>query len=139
VKLTEKQKRFADYYIETSNATQSAIRAGYSEKTAAVIGAENLIKPNIKNYIDERLNELQNKRIADQEEILEYLSSVMRGEITDEVAIPTKKGMSITELRVSAKDRTKAAELLGKRFVMWTDRKEIDGNLGVTIVDDIDD
>ena len=63
-KLTEKQKRFADYYIETANVTEAAIKAGYSKKTARVIGQENLLKPAIKNYIDEKLTEMSNNRIA---------------------------------------------------------------------------
>ena len=62
--LTEKQKRFADYYIETGNMTEAAIKAGYSKKTARVIGQENLLKPAIKNYINERLKELEEKRVA---------------------------------------------------------------------------
>jgi phage terminase small subunit len=139
LKLTEKQKRFADYYIETGNGAESAIRAGYSEATARQIAAENLTKPYIKSYIEEQLSLKDNQRIASQDEILQYLTSVMRGEITDEIPIPTKKGISLIEAKVGARDRTKAAELLGKRYAMWTDKKEIDGNIGVTIVDDLDE
>ena len=78
-KLTEKQQRFADYFIEYGNGTQAAIKAGYSKKTASVISTENLRKPNIRAYIDERLNELASERIADQQEVLAYLTGVMRG------------------------------------------------------------
>jgi phage terminase small subunit len=139
VKLTEKQKRFADYYIETGNATESAKRAGYSENTATVMGYENLTKPYIKQYIEERLALKDNDRIASQEEILTYLTSVMRGEVTEEVPVQSKKGVVLVDAKAGVRDRTKAAELLGKRYVLWTDRKEIDGNIGVTIVDDLDD
>ena len=66
-KLTEKQKRFIDYYVETANATESAKRAGYSSKTAKNIGAENLTKLNY--FIQERLQQLENNRIASQEEV----------------------------------------------------------------------
>ncbi|GIN88698.1 terminase small subunit [Heyndrickxia sporothermodurans] len=140
MKLTEKQKRFADYYIESGNATD-AYRKAYnaSDKTASVEGFKNLAKPSIKKYIEERMNEIRSEKIASQEEILEYLTSVMRGEISEEVPIPTKKGVSIVDVEVGAKDRTKAAELLGKRYAMWTDNKNIDANIGVTIVDDIND
>lgn len=142
-KLTEKQKRFADYYIETGNATEAAIRAGYSKKTARFIGNENLTKPNIKAYIDEKLKELDEKRIAKAEEVLQYLTRVMRGEETEQVVVMEGMGEGISraitvEKQVSAKDRIKAAELLGKRYAMWTERQQVDANIGVVqIIDDI--
>jgi phage terminase small subunit len=74
VKLTEKQRRFADEYIISGNATQAAISAGYSKRTAKSVGSENLTKPDIRQYIDERLEQLQSEKIANQEEVLEYLS-----------------------------------------------------------------
>ena len=119
-KLTPKQKAFADYYIETGNATEAARRAGYSNKTAAVIGTENLIKPNIKQYIDERLKKIEDKRIAKGEEVLQYLTKVMRGEEKDQFG-----------LDASLQDRTKAAELLGKRYRLFVDKVEKDTNLNV--------
>lgn len=139
MKLTEKQKRFADEYIISGNATQSAIKAGYSKKTAAVIGTENLTKPNIKNYIDERLEELKSERTADAQEVLEYLTSVMRGNETEEVLIGVGEGMQSTiQKEVGAKDRLKAAELLGKRFALFTDKTEVAVSEIPTFVDDID-
>ena len=84
-KLTEKQKRFIDYYVETANATESAKRAGYSSKTAKNIGAENLTKLNY--FIQERLQQLENNRIASQEEVLQYLTKVMRGEEKDQFGL----------------------------------------------------
>lgn len=139
MKLTEKQKRFADEYIISGNATQAAIKAGYSKKTAAVIGTENLIKPNIKNYIDERLEELQSERTADAQEVLEYLTSVMRGNETEEVLIGIGEGVQSTvQKEVGAKDRLKAAELLGKRFALFTDKTEVAVSEIPTFVDDID-
>ena len=139
MKLTEKQKRFADEYIISGNATQAAIKAGYSKKTAAVIGTENLIKPNIKNYIDKRLEELKSERTADAQEVLEYLTSVMRGNETEEVLIGVGEGMQSTiQKEVGAKDRLKAAELLGKRFVLFTDKTELAVSEIPTFVDDID-
>ena len=70
-KLTPKQKAFCDYYIITMNATEAAIKAGYSKKTAKVIGSENLSKPYLKQYIDERMKEIEDKRIASIKEVME--------------------------------------------------------------------
>ncbi|MBM7631746.1 terminase small subunit [Geomicrobium sediminis] len=66
MKMTEKQRRFADYYIESGNATEAAIKAGYSKKTARSVGSENLTKPDISVYIENRLEELASERIADR-------------------------------------------------------------------------
>ena len=127
VKLTLKQKKFADEYIISGNATQSAIKAGYKEKTAYKTGAENLRKPQIKNYIDERLKEIESDKIADQQEVLKYLSAVMRGEMTEQTLKSIgESGQVITEIDVGAKDRIKAAELLGKRYRLWTDKSEVE-------------
>jgi len=123
-KLTEKQKRFIDYYIETANATESAKRAGYSSKTAKNIGAENLTKLNY--FIQERLQQLEDNRIASQEEVLQYLTKVMRGEEKDE------SGMD-----ASLQDRTKCAELLGKRYGTFKEKVDVTGNIPVVIQDDI--
>jgi len=144
VKLTEKQKRFCDYYIETGNATEAAIRAGYSEKTARFIGAENLTKPNIKNYIDNKLKELEDKRIAKAEEVLKYLTAVMRGDETEEVVVVEGLGEGMSSAttikkQVGARERIKAAELLGKRYALFTEKVDIEGNMGVVIVDDIEE
>jgi len=131
VKLTEKQKRFCDYYIETGNATEAAIRAGYSAKTARFIGAENLTKPNIKNYIDNKLKEMEDKRIAKADEVLKHLTAAMRGEIEEEVVVVEGIGDYESRARVikkqlSAKERIKAAELLGKRYALFTDKLDVD-------------
>jgi phage terminase small subunit len=140
VKLTEKQKRFADYYIETGNASE-AYRKAYkcTEKTANVEGFKNLAKPSVKQYIDERMKEIESEKIANQKEIMEYYTSVMRGEETDEVPVPTKEGIQIAKVKVSVKDRNKAAEQLGKRYAMWTDKQQIEGAQPVQIVNDLDD
>ncbi len=125
--LTEKQKRFCEYYIQNPNATEAALKAGYAPKTAYATGAENLKKPQIKEYIDKVLETLQTKRIADAKEVLEYLTGVMRGEIKDQF-----------DMDVSIQDRNKAAELLGKSYRLFVDKQEVDGKVeGVTIVNDI--
>lgn len=136
--LTLKQQYFADYYIENGNATQAAIQAGYSPKTAKSIGAENLTKPNIRKYMDSRLEALASERLADQEEILQFLTSVVRGEETEEIIRTTDDGrQTIDVLQVGVKDRIRAAELLGKRYGLWTERVRMEGDIGVTIVDDV--
>lgn len=123
-KLTEKQKRFIDYYVETANATESAKRAGYSSKTAKNIGAENLTKLNY--FIQERLQQLEDQRIASQDEVLQYLTKVMRGEEKDQFG-----------LDASLQDRTKCAELLGKRYGAFKEKVDVTGNIPVVIADDI--
>lgn len=144
--LTEKQKRFADYYIETGNMTEAAIKAGYSKKTARVIGQENLLKPAIKNYIDERLKELEEKRVASATEVMQLLTSAMRGELEEEVIVVESIGDYCSEARVvkkkiGLKDRIKAAELIGKRHRLFTDKVQVEGMVPVMIVgeDEIED
>lgn len=139
MKLTEKQKRFADYYIETGNLTEAAVKAGYSKKTARVIGQENLLKPAIKSYIDEKLNAMQDERTASAKEVLEFLTKSMRGEIKEEVVVVEGTGDGTSEARmvkkqIGLRDRIKSAELLGKRYRLFTDKVEVDGVVPVMIV-----
>lgn len=139
-KMTEKQKRFADYYIETANATESARRAGYKGENLNRVASENLTKLVIREYIDAKVAEKDRERIADQDEVLSYLTGVMRGKQTEQTLIGRGEGMqAITDIDVGASQRIKAAELLGKRYAMWTDKQQIDGNVPVTIVEDLDD
>ena len=127
-KLTMKQKAFADYYIETGNATEAAKRAGYSKKTSYSIGNENLKKPEVLSYIEERMQEIEDNRIAKGDEVLKYLTGVMRGEVKDQFGLDP-----------SLQDRTKAAELLGKRYRLFTEKVEMSTVSMVRIVDDIDE
>ncbi len=126
-KLTPKQQAFADYYIELGNASEAARKAGYSPKTAFRIGQENMQKPAIKEYIKERMEQLQSERVANQQEILEYLTSIMRGEQRQQTLRGMGEGyQEIDDIDVSAKDRIKAAELLGKRYAMWTEKQQVE-------------
>ena len=139
MKLTEKQKRFADYYIETGNITEAAVKAGYSKKTARVIGQENLLKPAIKDYIDEKLEVMQDERTASAKEVLEFLTKSMRGEIKEEVVVVEGTGDGTSEARtvkkqIGLRDRIKSAELLGKRYRLFTDKIEVEGVVPVMIV-----
>ncbi|MDO4605229.1 MAG: terminase small subunit, partial [Helcococcus sp.] len=79
-KLTIKQKKFADEYIISGNAYQSAIKAGYSENYAKGNVIKLLENVRVKKYINARLKEIEDKQIAKQDEILKYLTAVMRGE-----------------------------------------------------------
>ncbi|MDI3230985.1 terminase small subunit [Staphylococcus pasteuri] len=142
MKLKLKQQIFVDEYIRTGNVYQSAIRAGYSQKYAKASSHKLLDNVGIKQAIDKRMAELKKKSIADQDEILQYLTSVVRGEITDQELIPIGVGkgqMEVEELekRSDTNARTKAAELLGKRYMMWTDKHQVETNATVQFNDDI--
>ena len=131
IKLTLKQKRFADEYIISGNATDAAKKAGYSEKTAFTIATENLKKPYIKQYIDQRLKELDDKKIAKQEEVLQYLTSVLRGESESAIVVVEGCGDGYSEARTvkktpDEKERLKAAELLGKRYRIFSEKSEVE-------------
>jgi len=125
--MSEKQKAFCAHYITTLNATEAAKMAGYSEKSARSMGSENLTKPYIKEYIELWLAELEERRVADATEVLQYLTRVMRGEEKDQF-----------DMDATLQDRTRAAELLGKRYRLFVDKQEIDAKMEpITIVNDI--
>lgn len=123
-KLTEKERIFADEYIKTTNATQSAIKAGYAENSASVTGSRLLRKAKVRQYIDAVMNERSKNAIATADEVLEYLTRVMCGEEKDAFG-----------LDVSVADRTKAAELLGKRHMLFTDKVKLDAEIEIDISD----
>lgn len=140
--MTEKQKRFADEYLKDLNATQAAIRAGYSKKTAYSIGFEILKKPEIKSYIERQLDKVHEETIADAKEVMGYLTSVMRGQSEADVVVVEGTGDGCSSARTvkkppDEKERLKAAELLGKRYGLFTERMQVEGNTAVTILDDI--
>jgi phage terminase small subunit len=145
--MTAKQKLFCDEYLVDLNATQAAIRAGYSKKTATVIAAENLRKPNIQEYIQKRLAEKEDALIAKQDEVLKYLTAVMRRELKEVAVVttmekkvfyaPDEKGTMrkneitketpvLVEYPAKLSDANKAADLLGKRWGIW-DKKQDEG------------
>lgn len=137
--LTEKQKRFCDYYIETGNATEAYKKAykNSNQRTSESSGSRLLSNDEVKNYIDERLKSFESRRIADAKEVMEYLTKILRNQEQEEVVIVSENGPEIIKKDVSIKDRNKAAELLGKRYALWTEKVDLDGNVGVTIIDDI--
>lgn len=145
MKLTVKQKAFADFYIELGNATEAYIKAGYKaseRKVAEVEGCKLLKNPKIDNYIKKRMEQIESNRIAKAEEVLAFLSASLRGEVLEEVVSTKSDGSGgiepvILRKQLSAKDRIKAAELLGKRYALFTEKVDLEGNVGVTIIDDI--
>ena len=138
MKMTEKQKRFCDEYLIDLNATQAAIRAGYSKRSARQIADKNMSKDYIREYIDKRLAEKETELIADQDEVLKYLTSVLRGESQSTEVVVEGQGDGYSEARTiqkepSEKDRLKAAELLGKRYGIYTDKVEADVDMELNI------
>jgi phage terminase small subunit len=152
--LTDKQKRFCDEYLIDFNAKQAAVRAGYSKKTAYSIGNENLNKPELKEYIGKRMAEKEAALVADQDEVLRYLTSVMRREKHDSVVVTLNREVSkympdesgtmrkqtikeevpeLVEIPALLKDANKAAELLGKAHGIFTDKLDISGDMDINI------
>jgi len=136
--MTKKQKRFADEYLIDFNATQAAIRAGYSAATAKQMGSRLLSKVDIKNYIDEQMKQMHDKNIADAEEVMQYLTSVLRGTSEGEVVVVEGTGDGCSEARKvlkapDEKERLKAAELLGKRYGMFSEKVNLDGAVPIII------
>lgn len=148
--LTAKQQRFCDEYLVDLNATQAAIRAGYSKKNANNIASENLAKPNIREYIDKRLSEKESKLIARQDEVLKYLTAVMRREKKESVVVtvsqeestykPDENGTirkhtiksevpEIVTIPTRISDANKAAELLGKVYSLFKDKLNVDAKV----------
>ena len=137
--LNDKQKRFCEEYIVDSNATQAAIRAGYSERTANEQGARLLAKDSVKSYIKELMDERTSDTIASAEEVMRYLTSVIRGKSISHVLARDELGAErIVEKPPDEKERLKAAELMGKRHQLFTDKVKVDGAAPVMIVDDLD-
>ena len=158
--MTAKQQLFCDEYLIDLNATQAAIRAGYSKKTARVIGQENLLKPAIKEYIEKRMAEKEKALIADQDEVMKYLTRVMRRELTEHVVVtlveekstyePDEDGKmrrqtvksekpEIVKIPARLSDANKAAELLGKAYALFTDKLEADMDMELNITVDYGD
>lgn len=143
-RMTNKQKRFCDEYLIDLNATQAAIRAGYSKKTANRIATENLSKLVIKEYIEARMAEKEDSLIAKQDEVLKYLTSVLRGTSKSEIVVVEGVGMGESQaVKVNKapdeKERLKAAELLGKRYGLYTEKIEADVDAELTIKIDYGD
>ena len=127
--MTEKQQKFADEYIISLNATQAYKKAYPSVKKDAAARAsasQLLTNPNVKAYIDERLEKLKSERVADQQEVLEFLTAVMRGEITEPLLVLDGDGyQKVMDAKPNVSTRKSAAVDLGKRYGLFVDRQEI--------------
>lgn len=146
-KLTDKQIIFANEYLIDLNATRAYKKAYPNVKkdsVAAANGNRLLRNAKVKNYIDEQLKKIEDESIANATEVMKYLTAIMRNELKEEVVVVEGEGEGCSSARIvkkdiSAKDRNKAAELLGKRYRLFTEKIEVDGVQQVQIVDDIDD
>ena len=140
-KLNDKQKAFADYYIESLNATESYMKVyECSYNTARTNGARLLTNANIKKYIDEVMSAKDESRIASQDEILQILTDIARGITEEEVVQFSQLGEELrTTRKPTIKDRMKASELLGKRYRLFVDKAELEITEPITIIDDIGD
>ena len=143
--MTEKQKIFADEYIICLNATK-AYKKAYpnvkKDEVASAAASRMLRNVNVKAYIDEQLEKLQSERVADQQEVMEYLTAVMRGKKTEPLLVLDGEGkQKVVDAIPPIQARTKAAELLGKRYRLFTDKQEVEvqGTVVFANEDDIAD
>ena len=140
--MNKRQQKFADEYLIDCNATQAAIRAGYSEKTAGRNADRMMKNDEIKAYIEEQLDGLHNEKIADAAEVMMYLTAVLRGEAQSEIVVVENIGDYMSEARKVQKapderERLKAAELIGKRYGIFKDNVNVSGTIPVIISDDL--
>lgn len=139
--MTDKQRKFCDEYLIDCNATR-AYRKAYpnvkKDSSAAVCAAKLLRIAKVQEYINKQLEKISSEKIADAKEVMEYLTALMRGQHTEQTLQFVGDGVQkIADINVLAKERLKAAELLGKRYGLFTDKIEVDGNAKVVITDDI--
>lgn len=141
--MTEKQRLFADEYLKDLNGTRAykTIYTTIKNDNVAAVRANTLLKQkDISDYISKRLEEIHNENTADIQEVMEYLTSVLRGESASAVLMMSGNGMQkVIQKPPDEKERLKAAELLGKRFGMFTDNVDVTSNGKTVIVDDIDE
>lgn len=142
--MKDRQRRFADEYLIDLNAEAAAVRAGYSPRYARGNAYKLVARSGIKEYIQKRMAEKESELIADQNEVLRYLTAVMRGESTSEEIIVEGIGDGRSKARKlektpSEKDRLKAAELIGKRYGLFTDKIEADVDMDLNITIDYGD
>ena len=139
--MTERQKRFCDEYLIDLNGTR-AYKAAYpsvkNDHTATVNAGRLLTNADVRAYLDAELEKLHNAKTADAQEVMEYLTAVLRGESSASVVVVEGVGDGCSEARTitkppDEKERLKAAELLGKRFGMFTDKMNVSGNVPVVI------
>lgn len=147
--MTDKQRKFCDEYLIDLNATR-AYKLAYpnvKSESAATSGASRLLRNvKVKTYIDEQLEKISSEKIATAEEVMQYLTSVLRGESQSEIVVVEGVGDGCSDARrmkkaPDEKEKLKAAELLGKRYGLFTDKVEVNGVARVVIngEDDLDE
>lgn len=136
-KMTAKQQRFCDEYLVDLNATQAAIRAGYTPKYANTNVTKLLQNTTIQDFIKKRMAEKESELIADQDEVLKYLTAVMRGNSKASVLARDEMGADrVIDKPPDEKERLRAAELLGKRYGLYTEKVEADVDMDLNITVD---
>lgn len=145
--MTPKQRKFADEYLIDLNATR-AYKAAYpkikTDEAARANGSRLLTNANVQSYVEQKLNEISSAKTAEAKEVMEYLTSVLRGESVAEIVVIENVGDYISEARRMDKapderERLKAAELLGKRYGLFTDKVKVDVTTPTVIRDDLPD
>ncbi|MCH5212254.1 MAG: terminase small subunit [Oscillospiraceae bacterium] len=143
--MTDKQKKFVDEYLIDCNATR-AYKAAYPnvkrDEVARANASRLLTNANVKAYIDEQLEKMHNEKTADAKEVMEYLTSVLRGQSEAEIVVVEGEGEGTSKARKMKKapderERLKAAELLGKRFGLFTEKFDMNVSAPVQIINDI--
>lgn len=146
-KMTPKEKKFADEWLIDCNGTR-AYMAAYpnvkNSKSAGVLANKLLAKASVRQYVDEKLAELSSKKIASAQEVMEYLTSVLRGESSAEIVVVEGVGEGCSEARTmqkkpDEKEKLKAAELLGKRYGLYTENVNVSGVSTVIIEEDLNE
>lgn len=139
--MTDRQRKFADEYIIDCNATR-AYKAAYprvkNDNVAKSAGSRLLANVDVSAYVQEKLDEISSKKTAEAQEVMEYLTSVLRGESKSTVVVVEGTGDGTSEATLmektpDEKERLKAAELLGKRYGLWTNKVEVEGEIPVVI------
>lgn len=128
-KLTPKQKAFADNYIISGNATDAAKKAGYKEKAAYAIGAENLRKPQILEYIQKRTAPVEKKRIASGDEVLQFFTRVMNGEEKDAFGLDVSVSDRMTAGKEILKRLVDTAKLENEREKLALEKRKVESQL----------
>lgn len=140
MKLNEKQKRFADEYIIHGNAHKAAIEAGYSKSYAKTNSHKLLENTRISAYIVSQTEKLQSEKVANQQEVMEFLTAAMRGEVKEPILIGMGEGLQkLDYVKPNVNTRRQAAVDIGKRYAMWTDKQITDTTERITIVNDLDE
>ncbi|WP_214780946.1 terminase small subunit [Exiguobacterium sp. S3] len=136
--MNERQKRFCDEYLVCLNATQAAIKAGYSEKYAGQNADKLLKNTKIKDYLDNRLNEKERSLIASQDDILQALTRILNGDEKGTALVGVGMGaQEVSQVPPTNSEKIRAAEILGKYHKLFTDRQEIEMRGSVQFIDDI--